>query len=548
MGSIELFSNDTNLYITIVALGIFFMACKYATSGYGVNRAIMFCFWGLLFEFLASWFGVGITSMQEGGVSINVLVFLELSLLLISLICFATCASQILLGNKPDMGIIFGLLLGGLIVNIYFVFISPDGDMVNKIRYIFPLTGFAYLSVSFWSKSSSRYGIGYLYGAIITSAISVLYLLRVLNFYIFDEWWINTLCYVILTMVVLMMKSAEILHNLSESKKEIVKYNNRIHEIIKYSPFPILLSRLSDDKIILANENAVRLFGIFEEELDRYKLKDFFADLNDRNNLAEQLSNNSVVQDFEFLAKTPNSTSPFWLLSSANIIDYNLDLVLYSAFQDITARKSQEVLLKDQATKDPLTNLYNRRYFEDVVTKRIIDNKSIGGKYAVLMIDADHFKNVNDTYGHKSGDKVLIALADISEKALRDIDVVARYGGEEFVIYLDKSDEEDAFITANRLRETISKLVVKSDNNDNITFTVSIGVATSDVSDNIDTLVKFADCALYKAKENGRNRVEVYRLGDEQNCGILSKKSNIHPVFEQKPNEEISLLDETNQK
>lgn len=548
MGSIELFSNDTNLYITIVALGIFFMACKYATSGYGVNRAIMFCFWGLLFEFLASWFGVGITSMQEGGVSINVLVFLELSLLLISLICFATCASQILLGNKPDMGIIFGLLLGGLIVNIYFVFISPDGDMVNKIRYIFPLTGFAYLSVSFWSKSSSRYGIGYLYGAIITSAISVLYLLRVLNFYIFDEWWINTLCYVILTMVVLMMKSAEILHNLSESKKEIVKYNNRIHEIIKYSPFPILLSRLSDDKIILANENAVRLFGIFEEELDRYKLKDFFADLNDRNNLAEQLSNNSVVQDFEFLAKTPNSTSPFWLLSSANIIDYNLDLVLYSAFQDITARKSQEVLLKDQATKDPLTNLYNRRYFEDVVTKRIIDNKSIGGKYAVLMIDADHFKNVNDTYGHKSGDKVLIALADISEKALRDIDVVARYGGEEFVIYLDKSDEEDAFITANRLRETISKLVVKSDNNDNITFTVSIGVATSDISDNIDTLVKFADCALYKAKENGRNRVEVYRLGDEQNCGISSKKSNIHPVFEQKPNEEISLLDETNQK
>lgn len=142
------------------------------------------------------------------------------------------------------------------------------------------------------------------------------------------------------------------------------------------------------------------------------------------------------MQDFEILVKTSTGDTPFWLLTSANIIDYNYDIALYAAFQDITSRKNRETLLKNQAVRDPLTSLYNRRYFEEEVTKRIALSRMKGGCYSVLMIDADKFKNVNDTYGHKVGDKVLIELSSTAERALRDCDIVARYGGEEFVCYL----------------------------------------------------------------------------------------------------------------
>ena len=102
---------------------------------------------------------------------------------------------------------------------------------------------------------------------------------------------------------------------------------------------------MSDDKIILANNNAVKLFGINPQELERYRLKDFFADSDNRQLLNERLEQEREVQDFEILVKTPISNTPFWLLASANVIDYNYDVVLYSAYQDITSRKNRETLL-----------------------------------------------------------------------------------------------------------------------------------------------------------------------------------------------------------
>lgn len=103
---------------------------------------------------------------------------------------------------------------------------------------------------------------------------------------------------------------------------------------------------MSDDKIILANNNAIKLFGINPRELERYRLKDFFADSDNRQLLNERLEQEREVQDFEILVKTPISNTPFWLLASANVIDYNYDVVLYSAYQDITSRKTVKPCLK----------------------------------------------------------------------------------------------------------------------------------------------------------------------------------------------------------
>ena len=206
-------------------------------------------------------------------------------------------------------------------------------------------------------------------------------------------------------------------------------------------------------------------------------------------------------------------------------------------------------MLKDQATRDPLTSLYNRRYFEDEVHKRITKARQENGIYCVLMTDVDLFKRVNDTYGHKTGDKVLMELASTSEKALRECDIVARYGGEEFVIFLADVDAEQAYSVAERLRETISELRVPSDDGRIVQFTISIGISSSKVSDNIDTLIKTADEALYKAKQNGRNRVEIFTPEDlknfkpEEETPHKDESQNRHPIFEKEENTEISLLD-----
>ena len=165
------------------------------------------------------------------------------------------------------------------------------------------------------------------------------------------------------------------------------------------------------------------------------------------------------------------------------------------------------------------------------------------------MIDADHFKKVNDTYGHKVGDKVLIELSSTVERALRDNDIVARYGGEEFVAFLADNNAEQGKIVADRLRESISRIVVYSEDKQPVKFTVSIGVSSSDISDNIDTLIRTADEALYRAKENGRNRSEIFTMSDMQNylqsirAEDENEKKNHHPVFDKDNNPEISLLD-----
>lgn len=160
------------------------------------------------------------------------------------------------------------------------------------------------------------------------------------------------------------------------------------------------------------------------------------------------------------------------------------------------------------------------------------------------MIDADHFKRVNDTYGHKVGDRVLMALASTAEKALRENDIVARYGGEEFVVYLADTVAEDALMVADRLREAVSRIVVQSDADEPVMFTVSIGISSSEDSQEVNTLIKMADDALYKAKESGRNRCVVYSEDTQSRPENLNDKQddNVHPAYAEDNNQEFSLL------
>ena len=552
MSSVEIFSNSTNLLITLVALFVLMLSVWYSGRDIKIGKGIRYLFIGLVLEFVGSWFGYQINEYYQLGVSINILVFLELFILLLAMMFLAMSASKLLVSSIPDAPVIGAITILGLVAIIYFCFIAQDGSMVAYMRQIFPLTGFAYISASFWSQSGHRFKTGFLIGGSLTAGVAALLICRLLNMApetINSMWYVSALVYVGLAVALLMIKIDSISKKIEDKNIEIEKYNKRIEEIIKLSPFPIIISRLSDDKLILANNNAIKLFGIQSSELERYRLKDFFADTENRRLLNERLEQEKVVHDFEILVKTSTGDTPFWLLTSANIIDYNYDIALYAAFQDITSRKNRENLLKNQAVRDPLTSLYNRRYFEEEVTKRITEARVKGGCYSVFMIDADKFKSVNDTYGHKVGDKVLIELSSMAERALRDCDIVARYGGEEFICYLSDVGPEKAKVVADRLRETISKIVIYSDEGKPFNFTVSIGISSSEISDNIDTLIKTADEALYRAKENGRNRCELFTKADlahfhgGEDVQHKSETSQLHPVFEKEKAREISLLD-----
>ena len=552
MGSIDIFNQNTNFMISLFSLALLFFATVYTGRSRRLAAPLWLLFVGLLIDFLASGEAAYTAEIYSRGGGIAAFVFIELMLLLISMIFMAMAASQMLINMLPNNWIITTVTILGLVTIAAFVLIIPDGNMVSSMRQIFPLAGFAYLAVSFWSKIRQPYNGGWILSAIVTSAVTLFLALRLMNVeFVFASsfWSVPALTYILLSIAFIMLRGDEMAFKLSKTEAEVEKYNRRIEEIIKSSPFPIIISRLSDDRLILANNNAVKLFGINPAELERYHLKDFFADADNRQLLTERLESEREVQDFEVLVKTPLSETPFWLLASANVIDYNYDVVLYSAYQDITSRKNREALLKNQATRDPLTSLFNRRYFEDEVSKQILKAKTDGTPFSVLMIDADKFKNVNDTYGHKVGDKVLIELASTSERALRDKDIVARYGGEEFVVFLPGISAEQARGVADRLRESIASVVVYSDENRPVSFTVSIGVSSFEISDNIDTLIKTADEALYRAKQNGRNRVEVFTKDDLENFisqGQVERKDesqNHHPVFDKENTKEISLLD-----
>ncbi|MFA7282781.1 MAG: diguanylate cyclase [Sterolibacterium sp.] len=184
---------------------------------------------------------------------------------------------------------------------------------------------------------------------------------------------------------------------------------------------------------------------------------------------------------------------------------------LLSVTRDITQHKRDQQALEQLAQTDSLTGLANRRQFLVMAEQELTRTVRYGGPLSVFMMDIDHFKNINDTYGHKTGDVVLQKLAELIRDALREIDAVGRLGGEEFAVVLPQTDSERALEVAERLRKAIADAEVPLEQGLPLHFAVSIGVSTlAGTKTNIDTLLSQADQALYKAKNGGRNRVYAY--------------------------------------
>lgn len=165
--------------------------------------------------------------------------------------------------------------------------------------------------------------------------------------------------------------------------------------------------------------------------------------------------------------------------------------------------------LREQATRDPLTTLFNRRYMDETLEREIARAMRDGYPLTVMMLDIDHFKRLNDTYGHLAGDEMLKATGELFASFARLEDIVCRFGGEEFAIVLPKMPLETALLRAENWRQTFAGNIV-SFGNFRLQATLSIGIAAfPNHGKTRHELIEAADHALYKAKKNGRNRVEL---------------------------------------
>ncbi len=166
--------------------------------------------------------------------------------------------------------------------------------------------------------------------------------------------------------------------------------------------------------------------------------------------------------------------------------------------------------LKELAVRDSLTNLFNRRYLQEMLEVEFARSRRSRTSLAILMIDSDHLKDINDKYGHKAGDDFLVHIAEVLQSCIRAGDIACRYGGDEFVVVLSNVAVEIALERAEKLRESIAKhyIVYK---NKKVSISVSIGIAAfPGHGSSGEVLLQKADQALYQAKQKGKNRIVVY--------------------------------------
>ncbi len=255
-----------------------------------------------------------------------------------------------------------------------------------------------------------------------------------------------------------------------------------------------VLGENPDIKLVLTDFNMPEMdgFALTQKIREQYK-KDQLAIIGISSNENELLAANFIKSGAnDFIIKQSFLTEEFYCRITQAI----------ELLEHIHA-------LREASIKDFLTKLYNRRYFFDAGNKMHALAKRQNHSMVCAMMDIDHFKSVNDTYGHDVGDLVLKQVSGILNNRMRESDIVARLGGEEFCVLGTNMDPKEAFRIFEDLRQQIENTVVDCmDGENKISVTISIGI-TTDNQDSIDSMTKVADGLLYQAKEGGRNRVIV---------------------------------------
>lgn len=289
----------------------------------------------------------------------------------------------------------------------------------------------------------------------------------------------------------------------------------RYQTLIEGSLQGILVKKVHDDfKLLFANDVAARMYGYgdADELLQEPDLRHLIPEEVQQGlrHEWERMGRGDIDAVHTQVQGLRKDGTLFWLEIMGRRIDWEGQAALQATIMDITERQRLEAELKRQATIDSLTSLLTRRQFNVLAEQEIRHCSRYPQQLTALMVDVDHFKRVNDTYGHHAGDKVLAAVAETLRTTLRGVDLVGRFGGEEFVALLVGADESQALLAAQRLRRALAQLHVRHREHE-IRVTASVGISawrTGEAS--LEPALGRADEALYAAKANGRDQAVVH--------------------------------------
>jgi len=312
-----------------------------------------------------------------------------------------------------------------------------------------------------------------------------------------------------------------------ERTRELTESEARFKLVADAAPFPMVMNQLSDGRVVYANPRAEALFHYQLLPAQPLFVQSFYTSETERDQIAGILRNQGTILDRE-VELVDGYGRRFWAWLSCTVIKSNGVLCVLTGINDISERKRLESSLKaandalrrhvseieelqhglrEQAVRDPLTGLFNRRYLDSTLPGTLSHLQALQRPIGVIMLDADHFKQINDKHGHLTGDMVLATLGQYLRSHFRSDDIVCRYGGEEFIVVLPGASMEISYAKAEGLRQGVADLVIPAGSGC-LSVTLSLGVACApEHGCDVESLLDAADAALYAAKTGGRNRV-----------------------------------------
>jgi diguanylate cyclase (GGDEF)-like protein/PAS domain S-box-containing protein len=303
---------------------------------------------------------------------------------------------------------------------------------------------------------------------------------------------------------------------IDKTKQALRESEAKFRGLVDQSLIGIVIAE--NKKYSYSNAKFNEMFGYAAEETRALAVLDIVAERNRpfvAEAMREELSDNATGLKFEFRGLR-KSGEEIDIESYIRSMELGGKRAIIGVFMDVTDRvaaerqaKALQEKLRDLSTHDALTGLFNRRYLEDTLKRELILAKRDEVPLSLIMVDIDHFKVINDRFGHQAGDKVLHFLGDLLNHSVRGNDTCCRYGGEEFLVVLLGMDEDGAVERAECLRKAVAISVIDFGAT-TISVTASFGVATfPHDGETADELIAVADSALYAAKAAGRNRVNV---------------------------------------
>jgi diguanylate cyclase (GGDEF)-like protein/PAS domain S-box-containing protein len=271
-----------------------------------------------------------------------------------------------------------------------------------------------------------------------------------------------------------------------------------------------------DGQVLDANQSFLDLFGYTREDLAGLNAKELYVDPVDRRRFQEEIERKGSVRDYEVRLRKKDGKEMDCLVTSTLRRGEDGRVLGYQGFiHDVTERKQVEETIRRLAYYDALTGLPNRTLFGDRLTVAVARARRNRGRLAVMLLDLDHFKDVNDTLGHPVGDQLLQAVGERLTGLLRRSDTVCRMGGDEFLVLLEGiSEMEDVAKVAEAILKHLREPVVVKKHELQVTTSLGIAVYPEDGEDG-DKLIRNADIAMYRAKDKGRDNYQRYVASEE---------------------------------